>query len=254
MSTHTAPRVSVPVYADERVDDLQNNGMFIIQKPGAFCLGTDSVLLADFVKLGKNQRLADLGTGTGILAILLCAKEPSLIVDACDIQPDMADMAFRSVKMNALDARVRVRAIDMLTAPSVYGAGVFDHVVCNPPYSRAGAAIKNKSETQFTARHEGDLTIMGVCKTASALLKYGGRFSAVFPSQRLFELMTCMRENNLAPKRVRNVLTSVDKPPKLTLIDAKKGGGDQLHWLPPLVLRRADGTPSEEYERIYRPR
>lgn len=242
------------VLPGERVDDLQNKGLKLIQRADAFCLGTDSVLLADFARVGKRERVIDLGTGTGVIALLLCAKEDTLIADACDIQPDIADMARRSMRLNEWEARVRVLELDMLKAPEVYGAGVFDHVVCNPPYSKADSAISSDSQTKRIARHEGALTLSDVCNTASKLLKYGGRFSVVFPAQRLFELMTCMQNANLAPKRVRNVLPNALKPPRVTLIDAVKGGGAQLHWLPPLILYTPDGKPSEEYNRIYAPR
>lgn len=256
MTPDIAPRYAAetPVYPGERVDDLQNKGLKLIQRPGSFCLSTDAVLLADFVRVGKRQRLIDLGAGTGVIALLLCAKEDTLVADACEIQPDIADMARRSVRMNAWEARVRVQEMDMLKAPGIYGAGVFDHVVCNPPYFRADSAIMSEAETKRLARHEGALTLNGVCQTASKLLKSGGRFSVVFPSQRLFELMTCMQNAGLAPKRVRNVLPNAQKPPRVTLIEAVKNGGAQLHWLPPLILYALDGAPSEEYQRIYAPR
>jgi len=245
------PISEIKLNEGERLDDLQYNGMKIIQKTDAFRFGTDAVLLSDFALLRKTDRVIDLGTGTGAIALLLCAHHPHISVDAIEIQEDMAEMAQRSVRLNGLEDRLRVHAMDMRLAPKVIGAGTFDHVVCNPPYSKEGAALKSVSENKRLSRHEGDISISEICAVAAAFLKTGGRFSVVFPAQRAFEMMTAMQNCSLAPKRVRNVCGTVNHAPKLILIDSVKMGGAQLHWLPPLILRNIDGTPTEEWYRIY---
>ena len=237
--------------ADESVCNLQCAGFRILQKPGAFRFGTDAVLLSDFVSLKRNARVADLGTGTGIVAILLAAHHPDCAIDAVELQPDMADMAARSVRMNGLDARVRVHNMDMRDAPARLGNGKFDAVVCNPPYFKAGAALLSQSENKRISRHDVSITLDEICQTANRLLKSGGRFSAVFPAQRILELMTAMERFRLSPKRIRCVQHTAAHAPGLMLIDGVKDGGAQLHWLPPLILRNADDTPTAEWKRIY---
>lgn len=235
----------------ERVDDLQYNGMKIIQKTNAFRFGTDAVLLSDFALIRKNDRIADLGTGTGAIALLIAAHHENAQVDAIEIQEDMAEMAERSVRMNKIAERVRIHAMDLRCAAEKLGYGKFDQVVCNPPYSKEGAALASVSLNKRLSRHEGDTTIGEICFSAASLLKTGGRFSVVFPAQRAFEMMCEMKKANLAPKRVRCVQGTKNHAPRLILIDSVKNGGEQLHWLPPLILKNEDGSETEEWFRIY---
>lgn len=235
----------------ERVDDLQYNGMKIIQKTNAFRFGTDAVLLADFAFVRKNDRVADLGTGTGAIALLIAAHHETVRVDAVEIQADMAEMAERSVRMNGINDRISVHHMDLRCAAEKLGYGKFDQVVCNPPYSKEGAALASVRENQRLSRHEGDTTIGEICQAAAHLLKTGGRFSVVFPAQRAFEMMCEMKKSNLAPKRIRCVQGTKNHAPRLILIDSVKNGGEQLHWLPPLILKNEDGSETEEWFRIY---
>lgn len=243
--------VASMMHADECVCDLQCEGFRIFQKTGAFRFGTDAVLLSDFVSLKRNSRAADLGAGTGVIAILLAAHHPDSQIDAVEIQPEMADMAARSVRMNGLDARVRVHAMDMRDAPAKLGNGRYDAVVCNPPYFKAGTALLSQSENKRISRHDVSITLDEICRAANRLLKSGGRFSAVFPAQRIFELMTSMERARLSPKRIRCVQHTAAHAPGLMLIDGVKDGGAQLHWLPPLILQNEDDTPTAEWKRIY---
>ncbi|MBQ3080292.1 MAG: tRNA1(Val) (adenine(37)-N6)-methyltransferase [Clostridia bacterium] len=236
---------------NERIDDLQCENMKIIQRTDAFRFGTDAVLLSDFVLLKKGERLIDLGTGTGAIAILAAAHHKENRIDAVEIQEDMAEMAARSVSLNNLQDRVFVHALDMRDAPKNLGYGAFDAAVCNPPYSKEGAALASVRDNQRLSRHEGDITIEEICKTAAKLLKTGGRFSVVFPAQRMFEMMSAMQGARLAPKRVRTVHGTSLHAPRLVLIDSVKEGGAQLHWMPPLILKNIDGTYTEEWKRIY---
>ncbi len=241
----------VTLLEGERVDDLQYNGMKIIQKTDAFRFGTDAVLLADFALIRKNDRVADLGTGTGAIALLIAAHHETAQVDAVEIQADMAEMAERSVRMNNITERVRVHSMDLRNAAKHLGYGKYDQVVCNPPYSKEGAALASVRENLRLSRHEGDTTIAEICQAAAGLLKTGGRFSVVFPAQRAFEMMTEMKKSNLAPKRIRCVQGTKNHAPRLILIDSVKNGGEQLHWLPPLILKNEDGSETEEWFRIY---
>lgn len=236
----------------ERLDDLQCNGLKLIQRPDAFRFGTDSVLLADFASPRKGDRAVDLGCGTGAIAILMAAHRPGLHVDAVEIQPEIADMARRSVELNEMTDTVCVHEMDMRQAWRTIGAGMRSLVVCNPPYGRSGAALENRNDAKRIARHEGDLTPGEIARSASMLLKNGGRFCVIYPAPRAFEMMQAMEENHMAPKRIRTVHGVEGRAPKFVLMDAVKGGGPGLHWMEPLIMRNADGSFSEEWHRIYR--
>lgn len=236
----------------ERLDDLQNSGYRLIQRPDAFRFGTDSVLLADFAAPKKTDRAVDLGCGTGAIATLMAIHCPLLHVEAVEIQPEIADMTRRSVQLNNMDDRIGVHEMDMREAWRTLGAEKYSLVVCNPPYGREGGGLLSASDTKRIARHEGDLTPGDVARSASRLLKSGGRFCVVYPAPRAYEMMRAMDENRLAPKRIRTVHGVEGRAPKFVLMDAVKDGGAMLHWLEPLVLRNADGSFTAEWRRIYR--
>ena len=238
----------------ERLDDLQAGGFRLIQRSDCFRFGTDAVLLADFAAPRPKDTAADLGCGTGAIAILMAAHCPKLTVDCAEIQPEIADMARRSVILNGLEDRLRVYEADMRTFWRVVGAQRYTLVVCNPPYHRAGGAIESRTEAERTARHEGDLTPDAIADSASRLLRSRGRFCAVYPARRAYELMRAMDEHRIAPKRLRPVQIEASRAPKLILIEGVKDGGSQLDWQPPLILRNEDGTPSPEWHRIYDPK
>lgn len=237
----------------ERLDDLQFNGLKLIQRPDAFRFGTDSVLLADFAAPRHGDRAVDLGCGTGAIAVLMAAHRPGLHVDAVEIQPLIADMARRSILLNNMQDAVTLHEMDMREAWRTIGAGMRSLVVCNPPYGRSGAALESVTDAKRIARHEGDLTPGEIARAASMLLKNGGRFCVIYPAPRAFEMMQAMQENHLAPKRIRTVHGVEGRAPKFVLMDAVKGGGPGLHWLEPLVLRHPDGSFTPEWHRIYTP-
>jgi len=236
----------------ERLDDLQYSGLHLIQHPDAFRFGTDSVLLADFAAPKPSDRTADLGCGTGAIATLMAAHCPGLKVDAVEIQPEIADMALRSVILNDMTDRIFVHEMDMREAWRALGAEKYNVVVCNPPYGRAGGGLLSRSDTKRIARHEGDLKTDDVARSASRLLKSGGRLCVVYPAPRAFEMMQAMEANRLAPKRIRTVHGVAGRAPKFVLMDAVKDGGSMLHWLEPLILRNEDGSFTDEWRRIYR--
>ena len=235
----------------ERLDDLQCDGLKLIQRPDVFRFGTDSVLLADFARPRPKDRAVDLGCGTGAIALLMAAHRPGLIVDAVEIQPEIADMARRSVALNGMADKVRVLNADMRDAWRALGAGAYTLAVCNPPYGKVGAALESLSEARRVARHEGDLAPEHIARAAAMLLQNGGRFCVIYPAPRAFEMMRAMHENRLAPKRIRTVHGVAGRAPKFVLMDAFKGGGEGLHWLEPLVLRHPDGSFTDEWHRIY---
>jgi len=236
----------------ERLDDLQRGGLRILQKVHGFRFGTDAVLLAHFAGVRPGDRVVDLGTGTGILPLLMSARRPDAAFTAVELQPDMAEMAARSVALNRLEERIAVREADLRDAPSLLGCGRTDLVVCNPPYSPLGAALPNCDAARALARHEVGCTLAQVIESASALLRNGGRLAMVFPAQRLLELLDAQRAARVEPKRVRLVHQRVEDSPKLALVEGVKLARPALHWMPPLILCDADGAYTAEAQRIYR--
>ncbi len=243
--------MTVLVHAHERVDDLQRNGLKILQNPSSFCFGMDAVLLADFVTLRPRDKVADMGTGTGILPVLLSQKEKTATFHAFDIQPDMADMASRTMEMNGLESRVHVHAMDMRDAYTLLGRESMEVVVCNPPYGKQGSVLQSETQPLLLARHETDCPLRDVAAACGAVLKNHGRLFMVLPAPRMLELCDVLREKRLEPKRLRLVCAKADRAPYLVLLEAVKNAKPALHWLPPLVVYHADGTETEELKRIY---
>lgn len=235
----------------ERLDDLQLNGLKILQKERGFRFGMDAVFLADFTRLRPRERVADLGTGTGILPLLLSCRRQDVSFDALEIQEDMADMARRSVELNGLSQRIRVHCADLRSAPETFGYESFHAVVCNPPYGKQNGAMKSETETVLLARHERETTIADVARAASALLRTMGRLTTVFPAQRFLELCDRLRQNRLEPKRARMVCAKLEKPPYLVLVESMKNAKPGLLWLPPLIVYDEQGRETPEIDRIY---
>ena len=235
----------------ERIDDLQHNGLRIIQSPDAFRFGMDAVLLADFTRVKPHEHLADMGTGTGILALLLSQKQADCVIEAFEIQDKMAEMASRSVALNGLQERIFVHAADMRSAHEIVGRENLHAVVCNPPYGKKGGTLTSETEGVSIARHEADCTIEDITAACAAVLKNHGRLSVVFPAQRMLELCDAMRKARLEPKRIRMVCAHADDPPYLVMIEAMKNAKPSLLWMPPLIVYHKDGTETEEIARIY---
>ena len=168
----------------------------------------------------------------------MAAHCPGLRVDAVEIQPEIADMARRSVALNHMEEQICVREGDLRDCWRALGAQSRTLVVCNPPYGRDGSALTSRSETTRIARHEGGLSPEELARAAARLLRSGGRFCVVYPAPRIYEMMRAMDDCRLAPKRIRTVHGVAGRAPKLVLLDAVKDGGSQLHWLEPLVLAR----------------
>lgn len=236
---------------DECLEDLQNNGLVILQKKRGFRFGMDSILLKDFVRIKKFEHVADLGTGSAILPILLSANEPSARFSAFELQPDVADMAWRSVKMNGLEHQITVFCDDLRNAAKHIGKASAQAVVCNPPYGKKDTILLSESENKKLSRHETDCEIGDILESAAAILKNQGRMYLVFPAQRMLELFDRMREHHLEPKRLRMVCGKVSKAPYLLLVEGIKNARPMLHWLPPLIVHHEDGTETEELQAIY---
>ena len=198
------------MYLNERIDDLQRGGLRVIQRADAFRFGTDAVLLADFAAPRRHDRVCDLGTGTGIIPLLLYARENTISADAVEIQPDMADMAARSMAMNGLNEKIRVLSGDLRSIRTLLPHARYDLVTCNPPYGKAGGTLLNPDASKRLARHEESCAIEDVACAAAWLLQNGGRLCCVFPAARMIELSDAMRKYRMAPKRIRLVHSLVE--------------------------------------------
>ncbi len=235
----------------ERLDDLQLAGMRILQKESGFRFGMDAVLLADFARVENRDRVGDFGTGTGILPLLLLGRGKGAHVDAFEIQPDMADMARRTMALNGLTDRVTLHAMPVEQALDVLPPCSLDAIVCNPPYGTPGTTLLNPSDSLRLARHQGAGGLSAWLKTAYRLLKGKGRMALVYPAPRMLELMQAMEQAHLAPKRFRLVFPSATKAANLVLVEGMKDAKPMLHPEPPLIVYEADGSMTEELKRIY---
>ncbi|SCZ80689.1 tRNA1(Val) (adenine(37)-N6)-methyltransferase [Pseudobutyrivibrio xylanivorans] len=236
---------------DERVDDLQINGYKIIQHPDKFCFGMDAVLLSSFAKVKEGEKALDLGTGTGILPILLEAKTDGEHFTGLEIQPESAEMANRSVLLNGLSDKIDIIEGDIKEAAQIFGKGTMNVVTSNPPYMTNHHGLKNPNDAKAIARHELLCSLEDVISQTSAVLKPMGRCYFVHRPFRLVEIITLMRQYKLEPKRMRLVYPFVDKDPNMVLIEGVKGGGPQLTVESPLIVYDAPGKYTDEIYEIY---
>ena len=239
------------MYLNERIDDLQRGGLRVIQRADAFRFGTDAVLLADFAAPRRHDRVCDLGTGTGIIPLLLYARENTISADAVEIQPDMADMAARSMAMNGLNEKIRVLPGDLRSIRTLLPHARYDLVTCNPPYGKAGGTLLNPDASKRLARHEESGAIEDVACAAAWLLQNGGRLCCVFPAARMIELSDAMRKYRMAPKRIRMVHSRVEKVAHLCLMEGMLDARPGLIIEPPLVIYDENNAYTPELRRIY---
>lgn len=235
----------------ERFDDLQRDGLQIIQHPSKFCYGMDAVLLSSFVSAKKNDHILDLGTGTGILPILLSAKTEAPVIDALEIQEESVDMATRSVKYNHLEQRIRIIQGDIKTASSLLGKDTYDVITINPPYMTNEHGLKNPSMPLAIARHEILCSLDDILRESYQLLKSKGRFFMVHRPFRLAEIIAKMISYRIEPKRIQLVQPYDNKEPNMVLIEGRKDGNSRLTVEPTLVIYNQDGSYTNMLLDIY---
>jgi tRNA1(Val) A37 N6-methylase TrmN6 len=235
---------------NETLDDLQN-GYFLIQKKEGFRFGVDAVLLSDFAALKTTDKVLEMGTGTGIIAILLYAKKKPKNITAIEIQEEMAEMANRSVIYNKLEGHITIIAMDLNDAPKKLGKAVFNAVVTNPPYMKAGCGIVNPSQQQAISRFEISCTLEDILDSAYEVLIPGGRFFMVHRADRLVDIIYNMRIRKIEPKRIRFVHSHIGKKPHLILIEGLKGGKPELKFMEPLYIYDEKGQYTKEINDIY---
>lgn len=218
---------------NERIDDLQLDGLKIIQNTKGFCFGVDSVLLSEFAKnIKNNSKIIDLGTGTGVLCILLSEKTEGTQFIGVEIQEDVADMARRSVCLNNLEDRIKILNENILNLKDIYKKGEFDVVITNPPYKKVNTGVINKEDKKVLSRHEITASLNDFLHVSSYLLKDYGEFYMVHRPERLVDIFCAMREENIEPKLIKfvypNLRDKTNKPAKLVLIKGIKKGNSFL--------------------------
>lgn len=238
--------------ADERIEELASDGPRILQKKAGFRYGMDAVLLADFARIRPNEHVADFGTGTGILPLLLKLRGKGASFDAFEIQPDMADMAARTMQINGCEDNIRVHCMAVEDIMSILPVCSVDAIVCNPPYGVPGSTLLNPSETLRIARHQGENGLSAWFTVAFRILKGKGRLAMVYPAPRMLEAMDALQAAHLVPKRFRLVYPYAERPANLVLIEAVKDARPMLQPEPPLIIHEPDGSETAELQAIYR--
>lgn len=236
----------------ERIDDLQCRGYEIIQDSKRFCFGVDAVLLAHYAKVKEGDRVLDLGTGTGIIPILLNAITPGRHFTGLEIQSASVDMARRSVCLNGIEDKVDIVEGDIREAAALFDAASFQVVTSNPPYMTDQHALKNAYEPKTIARHEVLCNLSDVVAAAAKMLVPGGRFYMIHKPFRLPEIISVMKQYHIEPKEMRLVHPYIDKEPTMVLIGGTRGGKPMMKVAPPLVLYKEKGVYTDEVYRIYK--
>lgn len=243
--------MEVTLHENERLDELHRNGYKIIQDKGRFCFGMDAVLLSGFARVKQGEKVLDLGTGTGIIPILLEAKTDGEHFTGLEIQPESADMASRSVAYNDLQGKIDIVVGDIKDASQRFGASSFDVITTNPPYMIGQHGIKNDQDAKAIARHEILCDLDDILRESAKMLKPSGRFYMVHRPFRLAEIFSKMIEYRIEPKRMQLVYPFVDKEPNMVLIEGLRGGKSRITVEKPLIVYKEPGVYTDEIYDIY---
>lgn len=243
--------MTIKLKENERIDELHRNGYQIIQNPEGFCFGMDAVLLSGYASVKENEIVLDLGTGTGIIPILLEAKTKGFHFTGLEIQEDVADMARRSVSLNKLENKVRIVQGNIKEASQIFGKSVFDVVTSNPPYMNENHGLKNPNLPKAIARHELLCNLEDIVRETALVLKPGGKFYMVHRPRRLIEIIGMLSKYHLEVKRLRPVYPMLGKEANMVLLEAVRGGKPLLKLEPPLIIYKEPGVYQDEIYDIY---
>ncbi|WP_240633494.1 tRNA1(Val) (adenine(37)-N6)-methyltransferase [Paenibacillus montanisoli] len=235
---------------NERLDDLLTHQLHIIQSREVFSFSMDAVLLARFAAVPPRGKILDLCTGNGVIPLLLTTRTKAAI-DAVEIQPRLADMARRSVKVNGLEERIHIYEGDLRDFHKQVGHGMYDAVTVNPPYMPPGTGDQNENEHFAMARHERNGTLDDIVAACARLVRTGGRVAMVHRPNRLVELLETFRKWKLEPKRIRFVHPHAGAEANMVLIEAARDGKPDVKLLPPMIVYNEQRQYNEELMRIY---
>ncbi len=239
------------IHEDETIEDLQLNGLKLIQKKDSFRFGMDTVLLADFSDIRKQDVVADFGTGNGILPLLLYGRGKGKCYYAFDIQQEASALAQRNMILNRLDEKVTVFHADAGIADQYLALCSVDAVICNPPYGQPSSALSSPKEAKAIARNQNKDTLAHLFTGAFRILKGRGKLFLVYPAPQMLHVMKKLQEHHLEPKRFQLIYPKADKPANLVLIEAVKDARPMLHPLPPLIIYNEDGTLTNRLKSVY---
>ena len=231
----------------ERLDLLNSEGLRVIQPEKGYCFSMDAVLLSHFARVKKHEHVIDLGTGSGVIPLLLHAREKTLLIDALELDEEAAERAARSVRGNGLEGAIRVLPGDLRDPPGSLPRAAYHLVLCNPPYGRR----EQPAPARVLPTTEAGCTFRDIVRAAGSLLRFSGRLSCCWPAQRLQDALDALSQNRFAVKRLRPVYTRPGKNAYLCLIEAVLGGRPGLTMEPALNVLTADGAETEEIRRIY---
>lgn len=245
-------KMEINLKENERIDDLEFKELKIIQNKDGFCFGIDSILLTDFAKnIKQNLNIIDLGTGTGIIPILLYGKTKNNKFVGVEIQEEVADMANRSIKLNVLENEIRILNMNILDLTKKYKRGSFDVVTTNPPYKKLNTGIVNENNKKLISRHEITASLEDFIKISSYLLKDLGEFYMVNRPDRLVDIFELMRKYKIEPKKIKFVYPNENKKTNLILIKGVKNGKQFLEFENNLYVYNEDGDYTDEILKIY---
>jgi tRNA1Val (adenine37-N6)-methyltransferase len=236
---------------NERIDDLHRKGYQIIQNESMFCFGMDAVLLGGFCNIKSTDRVLDMGTGNGIIPLLIEGRFEPEHVTGLEIQEANVDMARRSVALNKLDHKITIIQGDIKEADTLLPLSGYDVVTCNPPYMDAGKGLTNEMSAKTIARHEVLCTLDDVIRSASRLTKVGGKFYLVHRPHRLIDILSLLRLYKMEPKRMKMVHSSADSEANMVLIEAIRYGNPFLKVEKPLIVYQSKGVYTNEIYEIY---
>ena len=239
------------LYDDETIEDLQLNGLHLIQKRKSFRFGMDSVLLAHFADIRPDDTVADLGTGNGVLPLLLYGRKKGNRYFAIDIQQEAAELAKRNAEINNLENVITVIQSDVDASGDFIPPCSVDAAVCNPPYGRPDASLASPNTEKAIARNQNADTIDHLFTGAFRMLKGRGKLFLVYPVPQMLSVMKSLQLHHLEPKRFRLVYPYAEKPANLVLIEAVKDAKPMLHPMPPLIIYNHDGSLTNELKSVY---
>lgn len=241
------------IFPNERIDDLQLNGLKIIQNSDLFCFGTDAVLLADYASktIKKGAKVLDMCAGNGIISLLLSQKSSASAIYGIEIQEQSCDLFRRSVTLNGLEPKISVFCDDLKNCESLFGRSFFNNIVCNPPYKESGGGLLNKDDPVTLARHEILCSLEEIIRVSSIILEPCGKLCMIHRPERLAEIIYYMKKQGIEPKRLRFVHPSAEKTATMILIEGMRGAKPKLLLDPPLYMYKEKGIYSDEVNAIY---
>lgn len=235
----------------ETLDDLQLNGIHVIQKKDGFRFGIDAVLLANFANIKNGNRVIDLCSGTGIIPFIIAGKTKASSIVGIEIQEEMTEMAERSIKINNLEDKMQFLCEDLTNSDIIKKIPKADVVTVNPPYKLSNSGIVNPNDKMAIARHEITCNLEDVIRACRILLKDNKRMYMVHRPDRLVDIITIMRKNKIEPKRIQMIYPNVKKAPNIVLIEGQRDGGAFLKWEPPIYVYNEEGKYSDQIKAIY---